>query len=159
MFFKSGIQTKLRTSSTKFCEDFEFTPVLFNSFQSVGDKRLPIYHTNVMMSIGLDFAMVCLDSIDETKERNALIHSLETTGKTIIELTEKQIHRFAGNVLELQSNNGDRLLAMSTSAFDALTDSQKAAFSLKLSMVHSPLTTIEKLGGGSARCMMAELFI
>ncbi len=143
----------------KFCQKMGYRAVVFSSFQSVKRKRQLIYHTNVMMSIGLDFAMVCLDSIDETKERNALIHSLETTGKSIIELTEKQIHRFAGNVLELQSNNGDRLLAMSTSAFDALTDSQKAAFSLKLSMVHSPLTTIEKLGGGSARCMMAELFM
>jgi hypothetical protein len=112
-----------------------------------------------MMSIGLDFAVVCLDSIDETKDRNVLIHSLETTGKTIIELTEEQIHHFAGNVLELQSNKGDRLLAMSTSAFDALTDSQKSALSSKLTMVHSPLPTIERLGGGSARCMMAELFM
>ena len=143
----------------KFCQKMGYRAVVFSSFQSVKRKRQLIYHTNVMMSIGLDFAMVCLDSIDETKERNTLIHSLETTGKTIIELTEKQIHRFAGNVLELQSNNGDRLLAMSTSAFDALTDPQKAAFSSKLTMVHSPLTTIERLGGGSARCMMAELFM
>ena len=143
----------------KFCQKMGYRAVVFSSFQSVKRKRQLIYHTNVMMSIGLDFAIVCLDSIDETKERNALIHSLETTGKTIIELTEKQIHRFAGNILELQSNNGDRLLAMSTSAFDALTDSQKAAFSSKLTMVHSPLTTIERLGGGSARCMMAELFM
>jgi hypothetical protein len=84
---------------------------------------------------------------------------LETTGKTIIKLTEEQIHQFAGNVLELQSNKGDRLLAMSTSAFHALTDSQKAELSSKLRMVHSPLSTIESLGGGSARCMMAELFM
>ena len=112
-----------------------------------------------MMSIGLDFAVVCLDSIDESQERNALIRSLETTGKTIIELTEEQIHQFAGNILELQSNKGDRLLAMSSSAFDALTDSQKSALSSKLTMVHSPLPTIERLGGGSARCMMAELFM
>ena len=143
----------------KFCQKMGYRAVVFSSFQSVKRKRQLIYHTNVMMSIGLDFAMVCLDSIDETKERNALIHSLETTGKTIIELTEEQIHQFAGNVLELQSNNGDRLLAMSTSAFDALTDSQKSALSSKLTMVHSPLTTIERLGGGSARCMMAELFM
>ena len=142
-----------------FCQKMGYTAVVFSSFQSVNGQRQPIYHTNVMMSIGLDFAVVCLDSIDETQERNALIHSLETTGKTIIELTEKQIHQFAGNILELQSNKGDRLLAMSTSAFDALTDSQKSALSSKLTMVHSPLPTIERLGGGSARCMMAELFM
>ena len=142
-----------------FCQKMGYRAVVFSSFQSVNGQRQPIYHTNVMMSIGLDFAMVCLDSIDETQERNALIHSLETTGKTIIELTEEQIHQFAGNVLELQSKKGNRLLAMSTSAFDALTDSQKAALSSKLTMVHSPLPTIERLGGGSARCMMAELFM
>ena len=142
-----------------FCQKMGYRAVVFSSFQSVNGQRQPIYHTNVMMSIGLDFAVVCLDSIDETQERNTLIHSLETTGKTIIELTEEQIHQFAGNVLELQSNKGNRLLAMSTSAFDALTDSQKAALSSKLTMVHSPLPTIERLGGGSARCMMAELFM
>ena len=142
-----------------FCQKMGYSAVEFSSYQSVNGQRHPIYHTNVMMSIGLDFAVVCLDSIDEIRERNALIHSLETTGKTIIKLTEEQIHQFAGNILELQSNNGNRLLAMSTSAFDALTDSQKAALSSKLTMVHSPLPTIERLGGGSARCMMAELFI
>ena len=142
-----------------FCQKMGYTAVVFSSFQSVNGQRQPIYHTNVMMSIGLDFAVVCLDSIDVTQERNALIRSLETNGKTIIELTEEQIHQFAGNVLELQSNKGDRLLAMSTSAFDALTDSQKSALSSKLTMVHSPLPTIERLGGGSARCMIAELFI
>ncbi|MGB0374219.1 MAG: citrulline utilization hydrolase CtlX, partial [Flavobacteriaceae bacterium] len=127
-----------------FCQKMGYNAVVFSSFQSVNGQRKPIYHTNVMMSIGLDFAVVCLDSIDETQERNALIHSLEKTGKTIIELTEGQIHQFAGNVLELQSNKGNRLLAMSTSAFDALTDSQKTALSSKLTMVHSPLTTIER---------------
>ena len=142
-----------------FCQKMGYRAVVFSSFQFVNGQRLPIYHTNLMMSVGLDFAVVCLDSIDETQERNTLIHSLETTGKTIIELTEEQIHQFAGNVLELQSNKGNRLLAMSTSAFDALTDSQKAALSSKLTMVHSPLPTIERLGGGSARCMMAELFM
>ena len=142
-----------------FCQKMGYTAVVFSSFQSVNGQRQPIYHTNVMMSVGLDFAVVCLDSIDDTQDRNVLIHSLEKTGKTIIELTEEQIHQFAGNVLELQSNKGNRLLAMSTSAFDALTDSQKAALSSKLTMVHSPLPTIERLGGGSARCMMAELFM
>ena len=142
-----------------FCQKMGYSAVVFSSFQSVNGQRQPIYHTNVMMNVGIDFAMVCLDSIDDTQELNALIHSLETTGKTIIELTEEQIHQFAGNVLELQSNNGNRLLAMSSSAFDALTDSQKSSLSSKLTMVHSPLPTIERLGGGSARCMMAELFI
>ena len=142
-----------------FCKKMGYTAVAFSSFQSINGQRQPIYHTNVMMSVGLDFAVVCLDSINDTEDGNVLIHSLEKTGKTIIELTEEQIHQFAGNVLELQSNKGNRLLAMSTSAFDALTDSQKAALSSKLTMVHSPLTTIERLGGGSARCMMAELFM
>jgi hypothetical protein len=111
-----------------------------------------------MMSVGLDFAMVCLDSVDDINERNVLIVSLEKSGKKIIELTEDQIHQFAGNVLELQSVSGNRLLAMSSTAYYALTDSQKKEISSKLTMIHSPLPTIERLGGGSARCMMAELF-
>ena len=142
-----------------FCKKMRYRAVVFSSFQYVNGQRQPIYHTNVMMSVGLDFAVVCLDSIYDTEDRNTLIHSLETTGKTIVELSEEQIHQFAGNILELKSKNGNRLLSMSTSAFDALTDSQKAALSSKLTMVHSPLTTIERLGGGSARCMMAELFM
>ena len=141
-----------------FCQKLGYTALIFSSFQSVGGQRQPIYHTNVMMSVGSDFAMVCLDSVDDADERNALTRSLETTGKKIINLTEDQIHQFAGNVLELQSTKGNRLLAMSTSAYHALTDSQKEELSFKLAMVHSPLPTIERLGGGSARCMMAELF-
>lgn len=141
-----------------FCQKMGYSAVVFSSLQSVNGQRQPIYHTNVMMSVGLDFAMVCLDSVDDINERNILIGSLEKSGKKIIELTEDQIHQFAGNVLELQSVSGNRLLAMSSTAYYALTDSQKEQISSKLTMVHSPLPTIERLGGGSARCMMAELF-
>ncbi len=141
-----------------FCQKMGYSAVVFSSLQSVNGQRQPIYHTNVMMSVGLDFALVCLDSVDDIDERNVLIRSLEKSGKKIIELTEDQIHQFAGNVLELQSVSGNRLLAMSSSAYYALTDSQKEEISSKLTMVHSPLPTIERLGGGSARCMMAELF-
>ena len=141
-----------------FCQKMGYSAVVFSSLQSVNGQRQPIYHTNVMMSVGLDFAMVCLDSVDDINERNILIGSLEKSGKKIIELTEDQIHQFAGNVLELQSVSGNRLLAMSSTAYYALTDSQKEQISSKLTMVYSPLPTIERLGGGSARCMMAELF-
>lgn len=141
-----------------FCQKMGYSAVVFSSLQSVNGQRQPIYHTNVMMSVGLDFAMVCLDSVADINERNILIGSLEKSGKKIIELTEDQIHQFAGNVLELQSVSGNRLLAMSSTAYYALTDSQKEEISSKLTMVHSPLPTIERLGGGSARCMMAELF-
>ena len=141
-----------------FCQKMGYSAVVFSSLQSVNGQRQPIYHTNVMMSVGLDFALVCLDSVDDTNERNVLIRSLEKSEKKIIELTEDQIHQFAGNVLELQSASGNRLLAMSSTAYFALTDSQKEEFSSNLTMLHSPLPTIERLGGGSARCMMAELF-
>ena len=141
-----------------FCQKMGYSAVVFSSLQSVNGQRKPIYHTNVMMSVGLDFALVCLDSVDDTNERNVLIRSLEKSEKKIIELTEDQIHQFAGNVLELQSASGNRLLAMSSTAYFALTDSQKEEFSSNLTMLHSPLPTIERLGGGSARCMMAELF-
>ena len=144
---------------TKFCQEMGYKAVVFSAFQTYNNQRLPIYHTNVMMSVGMDFAMVCLDAIDDQNERQALVASLSETNKTILPLTEAQIHQFAGNVLELRTGNGKRLLAMSTTAFKALTVEQIEHLSDRMTIVHSPLPTIEQLGGGSARCMMAEIFI
>ena len=143
----------------EFCEDFEFTPVLFNSFQSVDDKRLPIYHTNVMMCIATDYVIICLDSIDDKKQRKNVSDFINWSGKKLIEISEKQVESFAGNMLELTNDNGDSVLVMSKSAEDSLDENQKNTITKYSIIVASDINTIEVCGGGSARCMMAEIFL
>ena len=143
----------------EFCEDFEFTPVLFNSFQSVGDKRLPIYHTNVMMCVATDYVMICLDSIDDKKQRKNVSNFINGSGKRLIEISENQVERFAGNMLELIDENGDSVLVMSKSAEYSLNEDQKNTIKNYSRIVSCDINTIEVCGGGSARCMMAEIFL
>ena len=140
-----------------FCEDFEFTPVLFNSFQSVGDERLPIYHTNVMMCVADKYAIICLETIDDKDERKWIKSTLEETGKEIIEITEEQKHRFAGNMLQLMGDK--KYLVMSKSAHESLTEGQIEIIEKYNPIISSSLDTIESCGGGGARCMMAEVFL
>ena len=141
-----------------FCQEAGFESVTFHALQTVDNQRLPIYHTNVMMCLGEAFAVVCLDSIDDLEERENLVESLEETEKEIIEITEEQKEHFAGNMLQLVGRDGQRLVVMSKSAFDSLDDDQKTNLSKHGKLVHSDIHTIEKLGGGSARCMIAEIF-
>lgn len=141
-----------------FCDEAGFDPVTFHALQTVDGKRLPIYHTNVMMCLGEEFAVVCLDSIDDLEERENLVETLEETDKEIIEISEEQKEQFAGNMLQVLGKNGQRLVVMSSAAFNSLSDEQKAALSKHGKLVHSDIQTIEMLGGGSARCMMAEIF-
>ncbi len=141
-----------------FCQDTGFESVTFHALQTVDDQRLPIYHTNVMMCLGEAFAVVCLNSIDDLEEREKLVESLEETDKEIIEITEEQKEHFAGNMLQLVGKEGQRLIVMSSSAFHSLDDVQKTNLSNHGKLVHSDIHTIEKLGGGSARCMIAEIF-
>ena len=143
----------------EFCEDFEFTPVLFNSFQSVGDKRLPIYHTNVMMCVASDYVIVCLDSVDDKKQRKNVSNFINNTGKKLIEISENQVESFAGNMLELLNDKGESILVMSSSAEDSLNENQKNIIKKYSRIVSSDINTIEACGGGSARCMMAEIFL
>ena len=143
----------------EFCEDFEFTPVLFNSFQSVGDKRLPIYHTNVMMCVAMDYVIICLDSIDDKKERKNVSDFINGSGKKLIEISENQVESFAGNMLELINENGESVLVMSKSAEDSLNENQKNTITNYSRIVSCDINTIEVCGGGSARCMMAEIFL
>lgn len=143
----------------EFCEDFEYTPVIFTAYQTVLDKRLPIYHTNVMMGLAETFAIVCLDCIDDKKERKNLINHLKKDGKEIIEITEDQVNNFAGNVLQVSGKEDEKYLVMSSSAFNILSEQQKQRIQKHCEILHSDLTTIETLGGGSARCMMAEVFL
>lgn len=143
----------------EFCEDFEYTPVIFTAFQTVNGDRLPIYHTNVMMCIAKDFAVICLDCIDDKKERKNVLQHLKEDGKEIIVITEDQVNQFAGNMLEVQNDNGNSITVMSQSAFESLTSQQRSSIEKYSKILSSSLNTIETLGGGSARCMMAEVFL
>ncbi|WP_179315592.1 citrulline utilization hydrolase CtlX [Winogradskyella undariae] len=143
----------------EFCEDFEYSPVIFTAYQSVENKRLPIYHTNVMMCIAENFAVICLDSIDDKKERKSIVKHLRQDGKEIISITEAQMHSFAGNMLQLQGENDKRFLVMSEAAHSSLSKSQINSIEKHCAIISSSLETIETCGGGSARCMMAEIFL
>ena len=143
----------------EFCEDFEYMPVIFTAYQTVEKERLPIYHTNVMMCVGNDFAVICLDSIDDKKERKNVVDHLKNDGKEIITITEDQMANFAGNMLELKNKNDERLIAMSQSAYDSLNMEQINKLEKYCKIITSSLDTIETCGGGSARCMMAEVFL
>ena len=143
----------------EFCEDFEYTPVVFSAYQTVNDKRELIYHTNVMMCLGTTFAVVCLASIDDKKERKNLLKHLHQDGKKIIEISEDQVNNFAGNMLQLKGTDNRSYLVMSQSALDSLRPSQVQLLEAHATILSSPLDTIETCGGGSARCMMAEVFL
>lgn len=143
----------------EFCEDFEYTPVIFEAFQTVGNERKLIYHTNVMMCVADTFAVICADCIDDKKERKMVLDSLKSDGKEIILITEDQMNNFAGNMLELQGTDERRYLVMSASAHKSLTKKQIAQLEEHITILSSSLDTIEACGGGSARCMMAEVFL
>jgi len=150
----------------EFCEDFEFTPVIFEAFQTVnlpagkaGGERKLIYHTNVMMTVGETFAVICADSIDDKKERKMVLDSLRGDDKEVILITEDQVNNFAGNMLEVKGADDRRYLVMSTSAYASLTKKQITQLEEHVTILHSSLDTIEACGGGSARCMMAEIFL
>jgi hypothetical protein len=143
----------------EFCEDFEYTPVVFSAYQTVNDKRELIYHTNVMMCLGTTFAVVCLASIDDKKERKNLLKHLHEDGKKVIEISEDQVNNFAGNMLQLKGAEDHSYLVMSQSAFDSLRPAQVQLLEAHATLISSSLDTIETCGGGSARCMMAEVFL
>lgn len=143
----------------QFCEDNEMLPVIFESYQTVNGERKLIYHTNVMMCLGETFAVICLDSIDDKNERKNVVKQLKEDGKEIIEITEEQVNNFAGNMLELTNDKGEKLLIMSTQAYNILTPNQIKTLEKHARIVHSSLDIIEACGGGSARCMLAEVFL
>jgi len=143
----------------EFCEDFEYFPVIFNACQTVNGERLPIYHTNVVMCLAENFTVICLNSIDDKKERKNVIKHLKQTNKEIISITEEQMHLFAGNMLQLRGENDQRYLVMSGTAHKSLSKDQIKKIEKYCPIISSSLDTIETCGGGSARCMMAEVFL
>ena len=143
----------------KFCSEFGFKPVVFHSYQTAGEERLPIYHTNVMMCVADKFVVICLDCIDDETERKNVIDSIKNSGKELIEISEDQMQNFAGNMLQVQNNSGDKFLVMSQSAYRSLKLEQISAIEKHCEIIYSDLETIESDGGGSARCMLAEVFL
>lgn len=143
----------------EFCEDFEYTPVIFTAYQTVEGERKPIYHTNVMMCLAETFAVICLDSIDDKKERKNVLKHLKEDGKEVIVITEDQVANFAGNMLQVRGLDNKRFLVMSQAAHDSLTTPQIKTIEKHCDILSSSLETIETCGGGSARCMMAEIFL
>lgn len=143
----------------EFCEDFDYFPVIFTAYQTVENERLPIYHTNVMMCLAETFSVICLDSIDDKKERKNIVEHLKKDGKEIIAITEAQMHNFAGNMLQVRGADEKRYLIMSKAAHKSLTSMQIAQISMHCDILYSDIETIETCGGGSARCMMAEVFL
>ena len=143
----------------EFCEDFEYTPVIFTANQTVDNSREAIYHTNVMMCIAETFSVICLSCIDDKKERKNVISHLKKSGKEIIDITEKQMHQFAGNMLQVKGKNNELFLVMSQAAYNSLTKEQIKKIEKHCNIISSSLETIETCGGGSARCMMAEVFL
>lgn len=143
----------------EFCEDFEYTPVIFTANQTVNNQREAIYHTNVMMCVAKDFAIVCLSSIDDKKERKNLLKHLKENGKEVIDISEDQVTSFAGNMLQVIGKDKQQFLVMSSSAFNSLRKDQLQKIEKYNHIIHSSLETIEFCGGGSARCMMAEVFL
>ena len=141
----------------EFCEDFEYTPLIFKAYQQVNNEQLPIYHTNVMMALGVDFAVVCLDTITDKSERKNLLHHLKEDKKEVINITPEQMCQYAGNMLQVQGKNSTYLV-MSDAAYNALTPQQIQTIEKHTQILHSNLETIETCGGGSARCMLAEVF-
>ena len=138
-----------------FCRQMKYLPVVF---EATDKNNMPIYHTNVMMCIADRYIVICLESIKNKMQKDSLKSTIRMTGKEIITINFNQMQHFAGNMLQVRNMEGETLLVMSSQAFQSLTKAQVKKLEKFNPIIHSPLTTIESIGGGSARCMMAEVF-
>jgi len=128
-------------------------------FHAVDADNKDIYHTNVMMALGETFVVICMDTIKDEKEREIILKSFEKTNKEVIEITFDQVLAFAGNMLQVRNDDDETFLVMSEQAYQSLSDAQIQYISKHTNILYSPINTIETFGGGSARCMMAEIFL
>lgn len=140
----------------EFCLHMNYTPVVFNASDGNGK---PIYHTNVLMCVADQYVVICLESIADPLQKQFVSESIIKSNKKIIAITLRQVDHFAGNMLQVENKSGKKLLVMSTQAYEALTTEQIQELNKFNRIIHSPLTTIETNGGGSARCMMAEIHL
>lgn len=138
-----------------FCHEMAFTPISFTAVDSNGKE---IYHTNVMMCVGENFGVVCLDAIKSNIEKKLIKQAFDSTQKEMIEISLDQMNHFAGNMLQIKNTDDEKLIVMSLQAFNSLSENQKLQLKKHGTLVHASLETIETNGGGSARCMMAEVF-
>ena len=129
------------------------------TFDATDEKNQAIYHTNVMMALGETFAVICLDSIKNEAEKSKILQHLKATDKDIIEISFAQMNSFAGNMLQVQGDTGATYLVMSEQAFTSLTPEQVELIDEHTNILYIPIPTIETFGGGSARCMMSEIFL
>lgn len=139
-----------------FCDTMNFEGILFTAVDEDGQD---IYHTNVMMTLGENLAIICLESIQDLAEREVVVEQLRKTGKEIVTISYAQMNAFAGNMLEVNNKMGEPFLIMSSAAYYSLDMRQTEQITQHTAILHSPLETIEKYGGGSARCMIAEIFL
>jgi hypothetical protein len=149
----------VRTDSSllqELCREIGYTPFTFHATDEQGQD---IYHTNVIMGIGSGYAVLCLDSVRDTVEKEGLIQSLQQAGKAIIDISQEQVKVFAGNVLSLKNNNAEPLLAPSASACASLQPAQKAILEQYTQLLPLSIPLIESIGGGSVRCTMAQNFL
>lgn len=145
-----------RSVLEEWSKKMNFQPISFLATDAAGQQ---IYHTNVMMALGDGYAVICLDSIQDQEERSVVIQSLKATGKEIVDISLDQMNRFAGNMLQVVNQEGKPILVLSEQAFQSLDQDQVSRLSAKATLLPVPLWTIERIGGGSARCMMAEVFL
>lgn len=139
-----------------FCNRMDFTPVSFKAFDS---KGMAIYHSNVMMCVADSYVVICTDSISDPAERARVEESILRSGKELFPISLQQMESFAGNMLQVENISGKKFLLMSSTAWHSLNGTQQAWLEKRNGILHSPLNSIEKNGGGSARCMMAEIFL
>lgn len=140
----------------EFCRQMNYKPVVFNATDGNGQA---IYHTNVLMCVADQYVVICLESIAAPDQQQYVADTITGSGKKIVAITLHQMQHFAGNMLQVENKNGEKLLVMSSQAYDALTTEQLHELNRYNRIIHSPLTTIETNGGGSARCMMAEVHL
>jgi hypothetical protein len=138
-----------------FCEKLGYRPIVFHAVDANG---LPIYHTNVILSVGADFALVCLESIPDEEEQGILLEALIESGKEILDISLAQVKKMAGNMLQVRNKVGEPVLIMSEKGYKALRKDQFEELKTRTKMMRADLRTIEAHGGGSARCMLAEVF-
>ncbi|MDX2134716.1 MAG: arginine deiminase-related protein [Saprospiraceae bacterium] len=138
------------------CDHLAYEPVVFSARDAKGQD---IYHTNVMMAMGETFVVICLDSVRDPDERQMLLAHFQQTGKEVVDITLDQMNHFAGNMLQVRNTRGETILVMSEQAYRSLTPAQVSALEKHTRLLYSSLDTIETFGGGSARCMMAEVFL
>ncbi|HZI54397.1 MAG TPA: arginine deiminase-related protein [Chitinophagaceae bacterium] len=139
-----------------FCSKMSYKPIVFNATDGNGQS---IYHTNVLMCVADSYVVICMECISDPLQNKLVVETIVNSGKKLIPITLHQMNHFAGNMLQVENKDGEKLLVMSSQAFESLTSDQLQELGTYNRIIHSPLTTIETNGGGSARCMMAEVHL